>query len=46
MNRQKKIRQKLLKKAKTANAKASPKKASAYIAKADRKALPEDSPVK
>lgn len=36
MNRQKKIRQKLLKKAKAANAKANPKKAPSYIAKADR----------
>ncbi|MGS2718868.1 DUF2986 domain-containing protein [Eionea flava] len=36
MNRQKKIRQKLIKKAKAANAKANPKKRSEYVAKAER----------
>ncbi|EGG94923.1 hypothetical protein IMCC1989_2119 [gamma proteobacterium IMCC1989] len=36
MNRQKKIKQKLKKKAKAANLKANPKKASTYVSKADR----------
>jgi hypothetical protein len=43
MNRQKKIRQKLLKKAKAANVKASPKQASTYIAKADRESTVENA---
>jgi hypothetical protein len=44
MNRQKKIKQILKKKAKAANIKTNPKKASIYIAKADRQSATKDAP--
>jgi len=43
MNRQKKIKQILKKRAKAANIKANPKKATAYISKADREKQPNNA---